>query len=202
MSFENIKQNTKIAAFLLLMNMPLLAQSQGEKELNMDDLKKLALAKEKEILLEIKEKGQKMTIGSSEAKRFTSVDGREFVVGYDMTGKELWVTVKSDGNSRFMLDRNLDGAVDRLVLDKSDNPTETPFSEMKLFTDMSTLSEEARVESRLEDKAVKVYELGNSSMTAVDFQTGETGLLEGDEAEKLSEKVQNIFLQSIDAISN
>lgn len=199
----------KTTILLLLMNIPMFAQAlENTDGKNMEDLKLLAQANEKKIVLSMNEKGQKGSMGNVDIKRWISPDGQEIIVGYDSKGKEKWLTHEEKDASKMFLDSDLDGVVDRMVLNKTgeNKNKESAFNTMKIFSSIDQLGQEAEVEASLDPEKVSIFEIQKDenglAIKAVNFSTGETEELKGEEAKKYVKALQGMFTDFVEKTAN
>lgn len=213
MNLERPKQLLKIGAFVVLSSLPAFAQT---KDVKTEDLKQMAKDSENKIILQMAEHGQKGRFGNMDVKKMTLADGSQIIVGYDASGKEVWVMKESREGRTLYLDENMDGDVDGMVLNKEGEEvyeekgfkeetrrgSRIGFNELKAFTPIDELSEQAKIEAGLDPEKVFVYRVvkgpeGGFEVIAVNFSTGETEKVTGSEAEKQKKRLQEMFVNSI-----
>ncbi len=227
MNFEKPKKLLKIGALLLLSSLPAFGQS---KDASIEDLKQLSKDKEKEIVLQVAEHGRKYTTSSvnmgvldytENIKKMILPNSRtEITIGYDLANKEQWLMGESEDGQYVLLDENMDGEIDRFVLNdevrkKKFYMSESEFqqelkeygetfkmakksnSKNTAFTPIDFLTKEARI-TRSDDKKIFVYQIErfikDCKVKIVDFSSGETIEVTGSEAKEEEKQLQKIFL--------
>ncbi len=199
MNFEKIKTVSKVVALSVLMNLPGFAQALEKGGKNIDDLKALAKQNEQKIVLQISEKGQKGNIGNTKVEKWVSPDGQKLIVGYDENGKAKWMMSEEKNGGRLLIDNNLDGSADRMVLNKTSGikGEKSAFNEMDAFTPLDKLQENAKVEADLDPENVFIYDISAENngyvVKAVNFATGESTEVTGEEANKYVAGIQGMF---------
>ena len=150
------------------------------------------------------EHGQKGKFGNIDVKRMTLPDGSQIIVGYDVAGKEKWILKETGDEDRLLLDEDMDGGLDRMVLNKGVGlkGEKKATNELNAFIPMSQLSKDAKVEADLDPQQVFVYKIEKDAegfkIKAVNFTTGETEELTGVKAEETSKKLQEMFAKNLE----
>ncbi|KKP85986.1 hypothetical protein A3B84_02675 [Candidatus Nomurabacteria bacterium RIFCSPHIGHO2_02_FULL_35_13] len=201
MNFEKPKQLLKIGAFVILSSLPAFTQT---KDAKIENFNQIAKDNEKKIVLQMVEHGQKGRWNNIEVKKLTLSNGDQIIVGYDATGKEKWILKETGDGSRLLLDENMDGELDRMVLNKEEkgsNSKRKAFNELKAFSSMNYLSKEAKAQADLDPEQVFLYKVEKDAegfkIKAVNFSTGDTEELTGPEAKKQAEKLQEMFAKTL-----
>lgn len=155
------------------------------------------------IIDKIKIKGQEGKIESIPVRKWVSPEGETLVVAFGPDGKPLWLLDEGKGSEVLFLDKDVDGDVDRILLNhqKAESPVrakaKSAFNYLKILLPMEILSSDARTTADLMPENVKVFEFGEengeSLVSCVDFQTGKSEELIGEEAKELTSKTQKLF---------
>lgn len=95
-----------------------------------------------------------------------------------------WIVVKVDG-SRYFLDRNKDGILDRLVVYKGESQTDKDLeTKLYLFSSAADLKTEAGVAS-MDPKDMTIFDINGEDIKLTNLKTGE--YMEGDGGEYVQE---------------
>ncbi len=217
-TWKKFEQYGKIAALSTLLSLLgaefVLGQEKGEQEdvrAKIEHLKQRAAEYEKNIIAAAREKGQAGNMNATPVRRLQSPDGKIVTtVGYSLDEKTVqWFIHEGDDAAMRFFDKDADGAVDRVVINK-ENPKfgarqKAAFNDLKTFDSMQHLASEASVSADLEPEHVMVYEIRLEDqglvVQAVDFRSGEASELTGSDAEKLISQVQGSFTNSIEGVS-
>jgi len=174
-------------------------------------LQKDTADKEKEVLLEVAEKGRKGVANPGTAaehviRELKTPDNETVRVGYDKSDTKAQWLIKENGDASMRFyDAGADGTLDRIIInndDKEKPAAKTQLNDFDTFGDIDALASEAKMLADMDPKQIKVYALsfenGEYVIRSVDKQTGEAGMLTGEGAEKMIEKVQGAFRNSLE----
>lgn len=153
------------------------------------------------LLSQVREHGQRGHAERQEIRQLVVPDMGIIEVGYGADGKETWFIYKSEDGGTLMLDRNLDGVVDRIVKNDEERPLganqKNSENEMKAMVGFDALARDAHVEARLQPEKVFVFDFGQNeegmTIKLADFQVGEVGELIGEDAERMTAASQEMF---------
>lgn len=211
--FERMRNLKNAVAFTTLLSFvaPAASLAAEKTDLPKEGVKTTDIEKSKEntkenvlkIIDEIKVKGQEGKIESIPVRKWVSPEGETLVVAFGPDNKPLWLINESKGSEVLFLDKDADGDIDRVLFnyEKAEGPekmgAKAASNYLKILSPMERLTSDARIEANLVPEDVKVFQFGEESgeslVTAVDFQTGESEELIGEEAEKLTSKIQGLF---------
>ena len=176
---------------------------EGTKITDVEKSKENARENVLKIVDKIRVKGQEGKIESIPVRKWVSPEGETLVVAFSPDGKPLWLIDEGKGSEVLFLDKDVDGDIDRILFNrqKAEGPVKakakSAFNYLKILSSIEGLASDARTTADLMPENVKVFEFGEENgellVTAVDFQTGESEQLIGEEAEKLTSKVQGLF---------
>lgn len=176
---------------------------EGTKITDVEKSKENAKENVLKIVDEIRVKGQEGKIESIPVRKWVSPEGETIVVAFNPDGKPLWLIDEGKGSEVLFLDKDVDGDIDRILFnrEKTESSTKTraksAFNYLKILSSTEGLASDAKTTADLMPENVKVFEFGEengeSLVTAIDFQTGRSEQLIGEEAEKLTSKVQGLF---------
>ncbi|MFH1175353.1 MAG: hypothetical protein V1698_01360 [bacterium] len=125
-------------------------------------------------------------------------NGKNIIVGYSQEGgKANWVICDVD-DIRFF-DKGADGVVDRVIVNKEKGISgKVSFIDLKTFESMDKLAKEAQITSDLEPEKIQLFEFQNQKIKSIDFNSGETAELEGEDAGRIITSAQERFSTIVD----
>ncbi|MFH1866700.1 MAG: hypothetical protein ABIJ81_01305 [Patescibacteria group bacterium] len=159
----------------------------------------------------MKEKGQQGRIERIPVRRWVSPDKKNSTtVGYsdEKSSDAKWLIYEGNDASMRFFDNGADGSVDRIIIDNEARPhgsqQKSAENDLKTFSSINELADDASVEANLDPQDIKVYEIsfenGQFVVRSVDFQSGDSSELTGPDAEELVSKVQNSFTNSMESV--
>lgn len=217
--WKQFEKYGKILALAALLSMPsmdsALANEKGESvdlKTKIEQLKDKAAEHVKNLVTFVKEKGQSGKMGQTPVKRWESPKEKKVTtVGYseDESTAE-WMTHESDDSTYRYYDEGADGSIDRIIINKDDPELgakqKAGFNDLKTFSEMDDLADEAVVTADLNPEKVKVYEFNFNGekhfIKIIDFETGEASQLSGPEATELTAKAQGLYAKKMGEIAD
>jgi len=166
----------------------------------------------KNLVTFVEEKGQSGKMDQTPVIRWESPEEKKVTtVGYsedESTAK--WMTHESNDSTYRYYDEGADGSIDRIIINKDDPELgakqKSGFNDLKTFSEMDDLAEEAVVTADLSPEKVIVYEFTseeeNHFIKIIDFETGETSQLSGPEATELTAKAQGLYAKKMGEIAD
>jgi len=221
--WTRIKNAGKIATLVTLLSLPglreLNAQEKAEKIETISKIETLIKETEekvKKIVAIVSEKGESGTMSGVmrriPIKRLESkADGSVIRIGYPSKDEisennAEWLIYKNKESSRQFFDKDADGSVDRIIINKEaklSKEAKSALNDLDTFSSMDDLAREAKFASSFSRmrKKVTVFEItkenGNYIIKTVDFNNGDTSIISGEKAEKIVSGIQDEFNQEI-----
>ncbi|HEY5588299.1 MAG TPA: hypothetical protein VIK86_05010 [Candidatus Paceibacterota bacterium] len=208
-----INDTAKIATLVSLFSMPLnnevSASNKNEKDpVNLKN--KIELAQESikkiNVILEEKCKGSIQHLGGQEIKSFKLTKGTE-VVSADHND---WFMLMDKDGSLVFFDDNSDGSVDRFIInnEKEENGKDLlldatyALGDMEFYAKWGQITSSASMKEMEKDVKISSLDLKNKRVTCVDVKSGKSGIIEGEEAVSLLEKIQTAYTSKLEDIAN
>ena len=176
---------------------------EGTKITDVEKSKENAKENVLKIVDEIKVKGQEGRVERIPVRKWVSPEGETLVVAFSPDGKPLWLVDEDKDSEVLFLDKDMDGDVDGVLLndEKAEGPTKrgakSASNYVKILSPIERLASDAEIEADLMPEKVKVFgfseENGESVVIAVNFETGKSEKLIGEEAKKLIDETQIKF---------
>ena len=207
--WKKVEKYGKILALSALLSLPgidsaLAQDDSGEKKdlkTRIEQLKEKASGHVKNMITFVKEKGQSGKMGETPVKRWKSSENVITVGFSEDEQKAEWMTRESNDGTYRYFDQGADGSLDRIIINKNEPELgakqKSGFNDLKTFSTMQDLADEADVTAELSPEDVKVYQFIKDGekhfIKIVDFQSGEAAELSGDDADELTAKAQGLF---------
>jgi hypothetical protein len=145
---------------------------------------------QKKLFSKLSEAGQKGRIGNCNVKQLTMPNDNRIIGGYDAEWKEIWIIVEKPDT--LFLDSNIDGTVDRVVVNNTRKRASIKMAENELnsFLPFAELAENAEMEADLDPQKISVY----SEAMKIDFNTGKISKA-GDDMKEQQEAFTSILAE-------
>lgn len=153
-------------------------------------------------------------VGQTKSREWKSLDKKEIVqIGYKEDGKTPKWIMCEDG-SKLYLDNNADGTVDRVILDgqnydnKNDSDASKGRDELYAFESINSLKDVAEIEegSMMSEKKSVIQivsgEDGHPKLQIVEFDSGQHGEIDGQQAVNFVQGMQKDYLKSLESITS
>ncbi len=191
----------KLAVFLTVLGGPMQASAESEKnspEKSTNKIEDARLALGKIIpFVEKNDKSLVHTFGNTNVKSFKSDDGREII---SATDKSFVILSIGDGTYSY-LDKEGDGRVDRIVINKEESVEDRSSAKngLYMFSSMDQLSEEVSITAGLSSEKIQAlsFDLDKEEVSFIDAEDGTSGTVDGEKAKKAIEQFQNNYTERL-----
>lgn len=138
------------------------------------------------------------TLNGREIKTIKLTSGQELVASEDGT----YVILMVNNGERSFYDENGDGAVDRMIINKT-NDRNLVNNGLYIFQEAERLAAEAEIVGSVKPEPVQIVIL-NQDKTAsfIDMSGGQSGIISGQSAVELSDKMQAAYANQLESISS
>jgi len=211
---------TALVALLMSSGLSVAQSLEGNRNQNEKSKSELVLEKstqEVKKLCKLMLEDPSVKIGNfnqTKSREWESLNKKEIVkIGYQEDGATPKWIMYEDG-SKLYIDYNGDGKVDRMVINneitnpdnnKIDIDSQKAASEMDAFGSMEDLSENASISASMKPEKISVAQIikdesGHLKLQVVEFDSGQHGEIEGQQATDIAQEMQADYLKSMESV--